>query len=146
VKSLRVAALLAATLFASAAHAEQFVRDGEFLVHYAALQTTELTPEVARQFEVTRSKRRILLVLNAQKETAPGRTVPQPATASGTVRNLIGHVQPLKLRPIREGEVHYVIADAEALDGEYLVFDVQVLPEGAARPLAVQFKQQFYQD
>lgn len=139
--------LLAALLLACCsltAWAEQFVDAGRYRVHYAAINTTQLAPEVARQFGVDRSAGRILLVLNAQQADDRGRYESIPATASGTASSLLGHVQTLALRPVREADVHYVIAPFETLDGEFMTVDVQVLPSGANVPVRIRFKQQFY--
>lgn len=127
------------------AHAEQFVDAGGYRVHYAAINTTQLAPEVARQFGVARSAGRVMLVLNAQ-QAIDGRYDPVPATATGTATTLLGHVQTLALRPVRESDVHYVIGTFETLDGEYMTVDVDVLPAGANAPVVVRFKQQFYRD
>ncbi|MBI2384066.1 MAG: DUF4426 domain-containing protein [Gammaproteobacteria bacterium] len=137
--------LLLGALASGGARADQFVQDGEFTVHYAALATVDLAPEVARGFGIARSRHRALLTLNAQRRGGD-RTASVPATAKGTARSLLGHVQTLELRPAREGETHYVLAEFEALDQEWLNFEVAVLPEGASRPLTVKFKQQFYTD
>lgn len=138
--------LAAALLWIGGARAEQFVRDGNFIVHYVALPSTSITPEVARHFAIQRSGNLSLLVLNAQRETAPGKTVSLPATAAGTVTSLIGHVQPLNLQPAREGKVHYLLAQFQAVDQEVLQFDLQITPQGAARPITLKFQQQFYRD
>ncbi len=140
--------LLLALLFvltATVARAEQFVDLGDFRIHYAALNTTQLTPDVARKFNVQRSSKRILLVLNAQKRVG-GKYESVTATASGTATTLLGHVQSLELRPIREADVHYVIASFETLEGEYMTVDARVLPAGAMTPVTVKFRQQFYLD
>jgi hypothetical protein len=142
---MRTLAVLFTLLFGLAAHAEQFIDEGPYRVHYAAINTTALTPEVARQFGVSRTRNEILLVLNAQ-EQVDGRYVPVPATATGRATTLLGHTQKLALRPVREADVHYVVAAFQTLDGEYMTIDVQVLPEGAEAPLQVKFRQQFYRD
>jgi hypothetical protein len=134
-----------AVLCSFAVGAEQFVDDGPYRVHYAAINTTSLTPEVARQFGVSRTRNEILLVLNAQQRI-DGRYLPVPATASGTATTLLGHVQKLALRPVREADVHYVVAAFQTLDGEYMTIDAQVLPEGANAAVQVKFRQQFYRD
>lgn len=145
-KGLRALLLGAFCLFAAPAAAEQIVRDGEYLVHYAAMPTMAIAPEVARQFGVTRARGSILLLLNAQRLDADGRTLPVPASASGTARSLTGHEQRLALRTVSQGGVHDVIAEARALDGEFLVFDLSVQIQGAPRPLSVRFKQQFFDE
>ncbi|MFA5939283.1 MAG: DUF4426 domain-containing protein [Sinimarinibacterium sp.] len=141
--------LLAAWLLACCtlpAWADQYVDAGHYRVHYAAINTTQLTPDVARQFGVERSSGHILLVLNAQQAGDDGRYDSVPATASGTASTLLGHVQTLALRPVREADVHYVIAPFETLDGEFMTVDVQILPGGANTPIRINFKQQFYRD
>ena len=138
--------LMATLLWISTAQAEQFVREGDYIVHYVALPSTSITPEIARHFGITRSGGLSLLVLNAQRETAPGKTISLPATATGTVSSLIGHVQDLELQPAREGDVHYVLAQFQAVDQEILQFDLLITPQGASKPLTLKFQQQFYRD
>ena len=142
---MKIIAALIALLCSFGVAAEQFVDAGAYRVHYAAINTTTLTPEVARQFAVSRTRNEILLVLNAQQRI-DGRHVPVPATATGTATTLLGHVQKLALRSVREADVHYVVASFQTLDGEFMTIDAQVLPEGANAPVAVRFKQQFYRD
>jgi hypothetical protein len=125
------------------AHAEQFVEQDGFRVHYAAIPTTDVAPDTARAFGISRSRRQALLVLNAQ-QLGDGPLKPVAATATGTARNLLGHMQRLALRPVQEGEVHYVIATFEILNQEWLTFEVAIQPDGAARAIPLKFQQQFY--
>lgn len=142
---MRALLALLLALTAGIARAEQYVDLGDYRVHYAALNTTQLAPEVAREFNVSRSDKLIMLVLNAQQRIG-GRYESVPATASGTATTLLGHVQSLDLRPVREGDVHYVIASFETLEGEFMTIDARVMPAGAKTPVVVKFKQQFYRD
>lgn len=144
--TLRRLLLLAALLLAGAARAEQLARDGAFIVHYAALPSTSIPADVAQRFGLRRSARRAVLVLNAQRDDGAGQPTPVPASGIGQARNLIGHVQSLQLRPAREGDVHYLLAEFEALDQEILTLEVEVLPEGATRAIRLTFQQQFYDD
>ena len=137
-------ALLGA-LLSTQAQAEQWVDQGPWRVHYAAMASRDLAPAVARQFGVTRSAKRGLLVLNAQRVSGQ-ETTPVPATGNGAVRSLIGHQQALTLRPAQEGPVHYLLAEFDYVDQEHLNFDLRVQPDGAPAPLTIRFKQQFYAD
>ncbi len=142
---MRILFALTLLLVSAAGRAEQYVDLGDFRVHYAAINTTQLTPEIARKFNVQRSNKLILLVLNAQ-QLVGGRYESVPATASGTATTLLGHVQSLDLLPIREADVHYVIASFETLEAEYMTVDTRVMPAGSTTPIPIKFKQQFYQD
>jgi hypothetical protein len=127
------------------AHAEQYVQDGEFVVHYAAVPTVMLAAEVAQQFGIARNPRFALLMLNAQRGTVQ-KNISVPADGEGEARNLVGHKQPLRLRRAQEGDVHYLLAEVEALNGEVLIFKLSVTPQGATRPLEIKFQQQFYSE
>jgi hypothetical protein len=142
---MRLSLLALCLLLCLPAAAEQRVEQDGFIVHYAAIRTTDLTPEVARQFNVRRRGKQALLVLNAQR-VEDGAAVPVAATATGRVTSLLGHLQKLDLRPVQEGPVHYVLAEFETLNREYLTVDVQLTPQGATRPIRVKFQQQFYND
>ncbi|QHS10363.1 DUF4426 domain-containing protein [Sinimarinibacterium sp. NLF-5-8] len=142
-KSLIIAVLL--TLTPVLVHAEQFVDAGDYRIHYAAINSTELTPQIARQFSVDRSRNQILLVFNAQHRVE-GQYQSVPATAKAFATTLLGHRQTLTLRPIREADVHYVVANFETLDGEFMTISAEVTPQGARAPVEVKFKQQFYRD
>ena len=83
-------------LLSPPSQAEQWVDQGPWRVHYAAMASRDLTPAVARQFGVTRSAKRGLLVLNAQRVSGV-ETTPVAATGNGTVRSL-GWQQPCQTR------------------------------------------------
>lgn len=137
--------LLMMVLLAPPLAAEQALRQDGFIVHYAALASTDIPAEVARKFGVRRGERRGLLVLNAQQDV-PGAAMgtPIPAQAQGRAISLIGHVQTLKFRQLTEGRVHYTVAEFEYVDREVLTLDVQVRPDGAVQPLSLKLRQVFH--
>lgn len=133
-------------LLSASAPAQQLLRDGEFVVHYAAMSTQDLSPAMARQYGISQAKGHAMLLVNLQREIAPGKTTPLSGTASGTARNLMGDVQTLTLRPAGDGNSQDLIAEFEVSHLEFLNFDVDVRPAGATRPLKVKFQQQFFAD
>jgi len=139
-----VFALVLCLIALPAAWAEQAVRDGNFVVHYAATPTLDLEPDVAARFGVKRSRVRVLLVLSPQVIDDEGRTRSIPASGTGTVRNLLGQRESLALRSAREGDVYYLIAEFEPLDQQPIVINAEVLPSGATRPLVIDFTQKFF--
>lgn len=125
--------------------AEQYVDQGEFRVHYAAINSSDLTPEVARQFGVQRTRNEILLVLNAQQRQVGG-YMSVAATAEGHATTLLGHRQTLKLQPVQEAGVHYVIGSFTTLDGEFMTVEAKVRPAEAKVSIPIRFTQQFFRE
>jgi hypothetical protein len=133
--------VLALALPASAEQGGQSVRADGYEVHYAAINTTDVPPATARALDVRRSSARALLVLNAQR-VDDGSNL--RAQASGEVRNLTGQEKDFAPRSVEDGGVWYVLAEFRVANGERLRFDLQVTPEGAARPIPLRFEQIFY--
>lgn len=133
-------------LLSGMALAQQPVRDGDIVVHYAAMSTQDLSPTMARQYGIRQNNKRAMLLINLQRQTAPGKTTPVRGTANGTARNLIGDQQTLTLRPASDGSTQDLIAEFDIEHLEFLTFDVDVKPEGAKHPLKVKFQRQFFSD
>lgn len=133
-------------LLSASVSAQQLVRDGDIVVHYAAISTKDLSPEMARQYGITQGTKRAMLLVNLQRETAPGKTTPLLGTANGTARDLLGDVQKLTLRPASNSSAQDLIAEFDIEHLEFLSFDVDVKPDGAKRSLKVKFQQQFFAD
>ena len=135
--------LAGSALLSAPLAAEQKLETAHYVLHYSALSTMDLQPEVARKFGVRRNSRQALLVINPQRKSSDG---PQPvaATGSGVARNLIGHRQKLALDPVREGPVHYLLASFEIVDQEMITLELEILPQGASEAIPLKFQQQFY--
>jgi hypothetical protein len=116
---------------------------GNYVVHFTAIKTSDLSPEVARTYNIVRSPNRAMLNVSIVKkvEGTPGQSV--VAEVSADAVNLNGQFKNLTLREIREGEAIYYIGDVAVADDETLVFSVGAKPEGEASAYAVKFTQQF---
>jgi hypothetical protein len=136
--------LLLFPLCALAGGQGQFVTRGDVIIHYAAVNTLEIPASTARALGVTRSGNRALLVLNAQQSGDDGQTTPLPATARGSVRNLLGQDKNPDFRPVEDQGVWYVLADFPISERERIRFDLEVTPEGATSPIPLRFEQTFY--
>ncbi|MGQ0529399.1 MAG: DUF4426 domain-containing protein [Panacagrimonas sp.] len=128
----------------AAAQADQSVTAPGVVVHYSAINTTALSPEAALKLGVQRRASHAVVILSP-------RHVPQAADAldaraSGVVRRLTGQRQNLAWRTVQVENQADLISEFEIQDGEYLNFDLSVLPDGLAAPLVVRFRQQFYRD
>lgn len=131
-------------LVAAQVAAQSQTAPGGITVHYAALPTLELRPEVARGYAITRSASRGLLNIAVRQTLADGQSRALAATIEGAATNLAGQRQELRLREVREGDAIYYLAEPRIAAGETLDFTLDVLPEGARTPIRVRFRQAFF--
>lgn len=119
---------------------------GDFELHYNAVRTDLLAPEVARVYGIERSANRVLLNVSLLRKSADGRTVPVDGRVSATARNLNGQLKNLQLRRITEGESVYFIGEVGISGNEILVFDIEAAPADGTETISVQFKREFFTD
>jgi hypothetical protein len=145
-KQLMGILLLIGSLAFSASGAAQQSQDfGDYVVHYNALNTNLIPPQVAQGYGITRSPSRALLNVTVMKKVmdTPGTPVQASVTATGT--NLTGQLREIEIREIRdpEGAIYY-IGEFPVHNLETYRFEVTVAVAGEADPLKVRFRQEFY--
>ncbi|MDH5454962.1 MAG: DUF4426 domain-containing protein [Gammaproteobacteria bacterium] len=119
---------------------------GDFIVHFSAQSTDQLPPEVARAYNIVRSKNRAMLNVSIIRKADNS-----PVAGEVTVQtvNLTGQLKSVTMRKIEEpGDTVaiYYIGETPVANRETLVFDITVWPEGAARSSDVRFKREFFTD
>jgi len=116
---------------------------GNFVLHFNAIRTDTLTPEIAKIYNISRSANRALLNVSmiTKVEGTPGVPVAGKVTAQAV--NLNGQFKDLSLREIREGNAIYYIGDVLVSDDETLVFTVEATPAGESSLYAVRFQREF---
>ena len=137
--------LALAFLLPALATAEQSRTFGDYTIHYSAFTTDQLTPEVAKQYRIPRSKNRVLVnisVLKKKENVALG--APTKARIAGTAKNLSEQLRKLQLREVNEDIAIYYIGETPVDNGETLKFSFQVTPEGETAPYQLDFEEQFY--
>ena len=72
-------------------------------VHYNAIRTDQLTPEVARAYGIERSPSRVLLNVAMLTKTPGGAAKPVDGTVSASAHNLNGQLKSLTMRRLQEG-------------------------------------------
>lgn len=137
-----VLALLPALLLPSA-QAEEY-DSGEFVVHYTALSTVQLTPEIADRYGIARSPHRALLNVAVLRKV-PGRLgVPVPAEIGVIASNLSGQLKPVAMRRVDEPPAIYFLGELTVADAETVTFQLTVTPEGARAPIRLRLQHQFF--
>ena len=145
-KQLVISLLLLGSLsFSLSSEAQQSQDFGEFVVHYNALNTNLIPPQVAQGYGIKRSSSRALLNVAVLKKVmdTPGSPVAATVSANGT--NLTGQIREIEIRKIEdtEGAIYY-IGEFPVHNLETYRFNIQVAVEGEEEPLVVKFKQQFF--
>ena len=139
----RLLAVLCLCSVAAVAHAEISQKFGPLEIHYNALTTDELLPEVARAYKIERSKTRGLVTMSVLKQNKMGVPTPVPAKLSVYVTNLSQQLANVEMREIREGTAIYYLGDFRVAPPDTLKFTATVEVAGEPRHEMV-FNQQFY--
>ncbi len=116
---------------------------GDHVIHFSAQSTDQLPPEVARAYNIVRSKNRAML--NVSVLTAADN---RPVSAEVSVRtvNLTGQLKNITMRQIDEQDAIYYIGEVAVANRETLNFDISVTPDGVDTASTVRFQRQFYTD
>ena len=116
---------------------------GDHIVHFSAQSTDQLPPDVARAYNIVRSKNRAMLNVSILRE-ADNKAV--AADVSVKTVNLTGQLKNVAMRRIDEQDAIYYIGEVAVANRETLIFDISVTPEGVDTLSEVRFKRQFYTD
>lgn len=123
----RLALLLCALCLAVPAFAADYAKPdrkevfGDTTVHYSAITSSYLQPDIAAAAGLIRSKNQGVLNIAAEKAGKP-----VVANITGTVKDLTGHTVPLKFKQIAEQGAGYYVAQFPIEQQETLTFDINV--------------------
>jgi len=136
---------LFAVLTSLPAIAQQAQEFGDYVVHYNALSSSLLTPEVAKAYGIRRSDSRALINISVLKNTGEQTATAVKAVVSTSGRNLTGQTRNVEMREVDDGDgAIYYIGELSVRNMETFDFTAVVTPEGQSKPLNVKFRQQFY--
>ena len=116
---------------------------GAHVVHFSAQSTDELPPEIAKAYNILRSKNRAMLNVSVIRKADKA---PVAADVKVKTVNLAGQLKNVSMRQIKEQEAIYYIGETAVDNEETLVFDITVMPDGEQQSSNVRFKRQFYTD
>lgn len=150
-RRLMMSAALVGTLFATifattAAYAEQFARVGDYEIHYSAVNSSFLTPEVAQANNLQRSVNRGLVNVSVRERQEDGSTRAVNASVQGHVSGLTGVQESLSFRTVHDGDATYHLAPFTMREDESMRFELSVRYDRNAAPEPVNFIQRFYID
>jgi hypothetical protein len=116
---------------------------GDHVVHFSAFTTDQLTPEIARTYNIVRSRERAMLNVSVIAEADYSSV---PAIVEVKTVNLTGQLKNVTMRRINEQEAIYYIGETSVANRETLIFDISVTPDGVDEPSELRFKREFFTD
>jgi hypothetical protein len=125
------------------AQASNMKKMGSMNIHYIALNATFLTPEIAKAYDIERSRYNGLInisVLDNTIKSAPAKTV----AITGTARNLAGQNKKVEFVEVKEGDAIYYLAQVNYRNEETVIFELNITDGKENHTL--KFSQKFYVD
>ncbi len=118
---------------------------GEYVLYFNALNTDQLSSDIAREYGIVRAKSRALLNVSIHRKLANGQTEAMTGSVSASAINLNGQLKTMTLREIREDTAIYYIGELGITDGEVLIYTIDATPTiDPSRGFTVRFKKQFF--
>jgi hypothetical protein len=119
---------------------------GDYVVYFNALNTDQLSPTIAREYGIVRSKSRAMLNVSVHRKRENGQPEAVTGAVSASAINLNGQLETMTLREIREDVAIYYVGELGITDGEVLIYTIDVTPSNEASRFTVRFKKQFFID
>ena len=144
-KTLLKALALLAIMLSATATAQQAQKFEDYTVHYNALNSSLISPDVAKVYGIRRSDSRALINISVLKNTENQLPMAVKAKVTASGRNLTGQTRKIEMREVNErDDAIYYIGELSVSNMETFDFTVLVTPEGQNKPFNVKFRQQFY--
>ncbi len=119
---------------------------GDYELHFNALGTNQLTPEIAGEYGIVRNPNRVMLTLSILDTSGGGIGSAVSGSVEASAINLTGQFKNIPVREIDEGDAIYYIGETTVADTETLIFTVDVTPADEPDPFTVRFQKQFFVD
>ncbi len=145
-KNLCLKLLIASLMYFIAlanANAENMKKLGNMNVHYIAIGSTFLTPEIAKLYDIQRSRYNGLInisVLDNSKQGTPAKRV----SITGKAKNNVGQSKKIEFQEVTEGSSIYYLAQVRYDNEETIHFDLTINDGIEIQHLT--FSQKFYVD
>lgn len=141
-----ISSLLLSTLLAASASAgvEETTRETDtHIIHFNVFNSSFLTPEIAKQYGLKRSKYHSMLNL-AVHEKGATQDKPIPVLLQGTITNIVQQQRALEFIEIQEGSAIYYLSDFRVTDDDLLTFDIKIRTNADSPGYDLQFKRRVF--
>ncbi|MDN6297786.1 MAG: DUF4426 domain-containing protein [Halomonas sp.] len=141
---IRAIACVGLSLMALAAHGGQQASANNYEIHYSAVSTRFLTPEVAHAYGLQRSAGLGLINVSVREKQDDGTTRPVNAGVKGSVGTLDDAPGALNFRTVRDNGAVYQLATFRLQHDTPMHFTLKVRADRNAEPERITFIQRFY--
>jgi len=125
-------------------YAENSKEYGNYVIHYNAFRSDTISPEIAKQYGLARASNRVLINIAVLEKVLNTTGKPTASKITGHASNLTGQLKQLEFKEITEGNAIYYLAETKISDGEFLKFDLKIIPEGETRAARLRFDKRFF--
>jgi len=139
---LLVIAALGFTKHSHATQGGQFEQSGRFQVHYMALSSTFLTPQIAKTYHIKRSRYNAFVNIAILDTLLDGNPAVN-ANVTGIAVNLTGNTRQLTFKEVIEGDAIYYIAELPFRNDEQFTIQVSSTNRDGLNS-TINFRQKFY--
>ena len=84
---------------------------GDYVIYFNAINTDQLTPDIAKQYGIVRSRSQALLNVSLHHKLAGGGTEAVSGAVTASAVNLNGQLKSMTLREIKEDKAVYYIGE-----------------------------------
>jgi len=141
-----LSSLLLSLLFMPAASAgvEETTRETDtHIIHFNVFNSSFLTPEIAKQYNLKRSNYYAILNI-AVHEKGDSEDKPIPVLLQGTATNIVQQQQKLEFKEIDEGRAIYYLSTFRISDDDLLTFDIKIRAHADSPGYDLRFKRRVY--
>ncbi len=121
--------------------AKQF---GDYVLHYNAVNTDFLTPEIARNYGIQRSKNRVLLTVSVLKGDIGVAGQPVAADINAHATNLSDQTKKLNMKEVKDANAIYYIDTFSVTNEETVDIYITAKPKNGGPIMDVKFRRQFF--
>lgn len=143
-----ISSLVLSTLLIGAANAgiEETTHETDtHIIHFNVFNSSFLTPEIAQQYGLKRSKYHSMLNL-AVHEKGATEDKPVPVILNGTITNIVQQQRSLEFQEIQEGSAIYYISNFRVTDNDLLTFDIKIRTSADSPGYDLKFKRRVFTD
>jgi hypothetical protein len=137
--------LLGVALFAPlCADADNSTSADGYTIHHNAFTADTLDANVARRYNIQRSKQRGVLNVSVIRAKAGTTGMPTAARIEVSAASQTGQKMRVPVREVKEQDAVYYIGEFPVQDRETIEFTIDVTPEGASKELHAKMSQEFF--